>query len=226
MEYHSEEIAAQIRPLLHRVKTGGPQFWGCATGRPGDGYYQLVAFEVEQDLLRLHFEDGETRAVWSPRDLQVDGQKFQIAHADRVRWEWFYPSQPKAPPSLYFMEFVRSAEGIVAATNIDYYDPNFSPDPSAEAVMWWGVVTEPFGGTTARAAASSNSPATAPQIPRPKSDLVQRMESNREYASGLEAARRELASRNKAGAIRLVRDTSGVSLAEAQELVAYWVEAR
>lgn len=54
-----------------------------------------------------------------------------------------------------------------------------------------------------------------------RSEFVQSVESNREYASGFEAAKLELARGNQAGAIRLVRETSGVSLAEAQELVGF-----
>jgi hypothetical protein len=81
-------------------------------------------------------------------------------------------------------------------------------------------ITVSYGNRLAEAQAGTL--AAAPKNLAVRSEVVRNVESNPEYAWGFEAAKVELARGNQTGAIRLVRETSGISLAEAQELVAFW----
>jgi hypothetical protein len=87
-----------------------------------------------------------------------------------------------------------------------------SRSSTTNIVLWYG---DRFAEAQAGTLVAAPNPAV-------RSEFVQRMESNPEYVSGFEAAKLELTRRNTAGAIRLVRETSGMSLSEAQELVASW----
>jgi hypothetical protein len=128
------KIAEQIRRVLPKVKIGTPRFWGVWFGKPYDGIYRVVRCDVDQEVLRLHFEEGETLSIWSPRGLVVNESTFRVRDADRVRWEWFRYGQPKVASNLRFKDFVRTAEGIVATTNVDWYDPELNPVVSELAV--------------------------------------------------------------------------------------------
>lgn len=72
------------------------------------------------------------------------------------------------------------------------------------------------------AEAVKDSAAAKQKSPSAKSEFLQFVQGNPAFASGFEAAKLELAPGNKTGAIRLVRETSGMGLAEAQALVATW----
>jgi hypothetical protein len=129
-----EKLAERIQRKLPKIKSGTLRFWGEWFGRPYDNWHQLVRCEVEQNVLRLVFNEQEILSVWAPSGLEVDHSTFRISTADRVRWEWFYYGRPKTPSNLYFLDFVRSATGISATTNVDWYEPNLKPRPSEAAV--------------------------------------------------------------------------------------------
>ena len=129
-----ERLADRIRQKLPNIKSGTLRFWGEWLGRPYDNCHQLVGCEVEQNVLRLVFNERELLSVWAPSGLEVDHSTFRISTADRVRWEWFYYGRPKTPSNLYFMDFVKSTTGILAMTNVDWYKPSLKPTPSAAAV--------------------------------------------------------------------------------------------
>lgn len=131
----AERFALQIQKRLPgRVKSGALCFWGEWFGRPYDNYHQVVGCEAEQDLLRLHFDEGETLCVWAPRTLTLNEQTFEIMDATQVRWEWFYYGRPKLATNRYFMEFTKTETGIVASTNVDWYTPDLKPSSKRPAV--------------------------------------------------------------------------------------------
>jgi hypothetical protein len=80
-------------------------------------------------------------------------------------------------------------------------------------------ITVSYGDRLAQAQAGT---LAAPENTAVKSEFVQTAESNPEYAWGFETAKQELARGNRRGAIRLVRETSSMSVPEAEELVAFW----
>jgi hypothetical protein len=93
-----------------------------------------VSCDAAEDILRLHFDGGETLSIWSPRGLVIGESTFRISQAERVRWEWFYYGRPMVAPNLRFEDYVRSPEGIVATTNAEMHDTGLGPDPSEAAV--------------------------------------------------------------------------------------------
>jgi hypothetical protein len=103
-------------------------------GRPYDNWHRLVGCDAEHDLLRVHFNEGETLSVWSPQVLTVDASTFRIGGADRVRWEWFLYGRPKTPSNLFFQDFIRQATAVSATTNVDWYTPELNPSSSDAAV--------------------------------------------------------------------------------------------
>lgn len=129
-----ENIGKQICRQLPKVKIGAPRFWGVWFGKPYDGTYKVVNCKVDQEVLRLQFDGGETLSVWSPHGLVMNESAFRILDADRVRWEWFHYGRPQTPSNLRFKDFVKSPEGILATTNVDWYAADMSPHQSEAAV--------------------------------------------------------------------------------------------
>jgi hypothetical protein len=65
--------------------------------------------------------------------MVISGRSFS-GKSTLVRWEWFYYGRPKIASNLYFEEFVKSPEGILVTSTIDWYKPDFRPTPSMAAV--------------------------------------------------------------------------------------------
>jgi hypothetical protein len=123
----TEEIAYRIHKSIPNVKKGSLRFYGEWFGRPHDNTHTLVRGEVENDRLRLFFDQGEILSIWFPRGLSIDKSTFKIKTATRVRWEWYYYGRSQVSSNLYFMEFERSGLGITASSNIDSYQPSLNP---------------------------------------------------------------------------------------------------
>lgn len=130
----AEKIAERIRSALPVLKTGALRFWGEWFGRPYDNIHQVVGCEADADILKIHFNEGETLWIWSPNSCVADGQSFSIKDADRVLWEWFSYGKPKTSANLSFEDFVRSGDGVAGTTNVDWYKPNFQPSLDLPAV--------------------------------------------------------------------------------------------
>jgi hypothetical protein len=130
----TQKINDQINKALPDIKRGTLRFWGDWFGRPHDNLHRLVSCECAQDVLTLHFDESEILCVWDPKALTIDRETFQIADADRVRWEWFDYGRPKTAANLYFLEYVKSLDAILATTNVDWYEPHFKTIRTAAAV--------------------------------------------------------------------------------------------
>lgn len=130
----AEEVAKQIRSALPGLKSGTLRFWGQWFGKPYDNLHSVVGCNAQGELLQVFFIEGETLSVWAPRGATVDENVFRIGDAERVRWEWFYYGRPRTPANLYFEEYVKSAEGVSATTNVDWHTPYLRPDLSHPAV--------------------------------------------------------------------------------------------
>lgn len=130
----AEQLADRIGKALPRVKSGTLRFWGEWFGRPKDNWHQMVRCDAQQDVLRLYFNEGETLSVWSPEELALDDSTFRISRANRVLWEWFYYGRPKVDSNLYFLDYMKSSEGVTATTNVDWYAPNLKPKSRGPAV--------------------------------------------------------------------------------------------
>ena len=116
------------------VKIGTLRFWGEWFGRPYENWHQIIGADAEDDVLRLLFNEGETLTIWAPASLELERQVFRIAEADHVRWEWHSYGHPKTPENRFFMDFVKSADSIVATTNANWYERELKPTLSAAAV--------------------------------------------------------------------------------------------
>ena len=116
------------------LKAGSLRFWGDWFGKPHDNWHKIVRCSADGNALRIEFNDGEKLIVVEPEGLELSASTFAIRNAAAVRWEWFYYGRPKTPSNLYFLDFVKSATGISATTNVDWYEPNLKPKPSEAAV--------------------------------------------------------------------------------------------
>jgi hypothetical protein len=130
----SANAIVQAITAAPRIKSGTLRFWGDWFGKPYDNIHQIVGCTIEDHAAVIRFDRGERLRVWEPRDFKINGDEFYIADAATVRWEW--PNYGRAPAvqKLYFMEYVRSSEGISASTDVDWYTHEFHTSPSAMAV--------------------------------------------------------------------------------------------
>jgi hypothetical protein len=111
-------IAKQIKAMLPNVKAGTLRFWGVWLGRPHDNVHRLLECSANDEVLTMRFDNDEVLTVWSPKRLRLDASKFQIADAERVRWESFYYGGPKTEQNRFSYEFNKAGEfSVVANTN-------------------------------------------------------------------------------------------------------------
>jgi len=129
-----QRIADRLRREIPQAPRGTLRFWGEWFGRPHDNIHTLISCRAEKNLLQLEFDQGESLFVWSPDGLTISEQRFRISDAARVRWEWFYYGRPQTPENRYFQDFTKTAAGITASTNVDWYKATFHPTETEPAV--------------------------------------------------------------------------------------------
>ncbi len=127
-------MARTVGGAIPSIKIGTPRFWGIWFGRPYDNWHSITGAEAENWVLRLLSNRGESLSVWAPSGLELGSRTFRIADADRIRWEWYYYDRPKTPENLYFMDFVKSADTVLATTNWDWDQPQLKPGLNFPAV--------------------------------------------------------------------------------------------
>ena len=104
-------------------------------GKPMDNNHFVTGFEIEDDYLKLSFNEGETLEIWGASGFDFQTKKFVIQNARRVRWEWFYYGRPKLKENRFAEEHVVGSGTIEATTNATWYPPNFKPSPLEPAVL-------------------------------------------------------------------------------------------
>ncbi|HEY6389380.1 MAG TPA: hypothetical protein VIX91_27170 [Candidatus Acidoferrum sp.] len=133
----AEKICDEIQKALPKISPGTLRFWGVWFGSPDDNAHRIVGAEHDRGVLRLRFNEDERLTVWSPAGLTLDRSVFQINDAEQVLWEWFSYVRPKTQENLYFYDFVKTPETIVASSNVDWFTPNLKTDstlPAAETL--------------------------------------------------------------------------------------------
>jgi hypothetical protein len=131
----AEKICDEIQRALPKISPGTLRFWGVWFGRPYDNVHRIVASEHDCGVLRLRFNEDELLTMWFPVGLTLDSSVFQINDAERVLWEWFSYGHPKTQENLYFYDFVKTSETIMASSNVNSFMPNLKTDstlPAAE----------------------------------------------------------------------------------------------
>jgi hypothetical protein len=131
----AEKICDEIQKALPKISPGTLRFWGVWFGRPSDNAHRIAASEHDRGVLRLRFNEDEQLTVWTPAGLTLDSSVFQIDDAERILWEWFSYGRPKTQENLYFYDFVKTHETIVASSNVNRFTPNMKTDstlPAAE----------------------------------------------------------------------------------------------
>src|SRR3954452_14533940 len=132
----AEQIAQQLRDCMANRLGGTLCIWGQWFGRPADNVHILMAADAEDDRLHLRFDGGEDLLVWAPRDAAVDGNRFMIRGAERVRWEWFYYGRTKMAANRYYEEYACDGSAVVVTTNVDWYSADPHPDAAQPAVTF------------------------------------------------------------------------------------------
>jgi hypothetical protein len=131
---YADKYAALLNREIGRLKFGSLQFWGVWFGRPYDNQHKITGAGSQSNLLRIRFDGGELLSVWSPVALEASASVFQIADAERVRWEWYYYGRPQTPENLYFEDFVRGQPGT---TNATWGERNLAPFFGSPAVAMY-----------------------------------------------------------------------------------------
>lgn len=120
---------------LHATRIEGAlAVFGDRFGWSGENWHQVTGYETRPAFLKLYFREGETLEVWGPAGLWMDGGKFLIKYAEKVRWEWFYFGRPRLPENRYFREHVVKDRAVTATTNVDWHVPAFAPSLAEPAV--------------------------------------------------------------------------------------------
>ncbi len=102
-----ESIATQRRASA-RLIGGTLRFWGKWFGGAHDNIHTVIGCNVDNDCLRVYFDEGEILSVWFRRQGTDNGDTFRIVDGQCLRWEWFYYGRAKVRKNLYFQEVVKS----------------------------------------------------------------------------------------------------------------------
>lgn len=129
LEPHEEFLIIYSHQIAGALCVFGDQF-----GRAEEDWHTVTGYEAKKDYLKLYFKEGETLEAWQPAGLKIEGGKFMMQHAVRVRWEWFYYGRPPLPENRYYREHVVKDGGVTATTNVTWYVPEFAPSLDAPAV--------------------------------------------------------------------------------------------
>ena len=128
------KLVDTVNAELSSLESGTLRIWGNWFGRPYDNCHTIVACEAVGECLVMRCDEGEMLYVWHPDGLGYEGGKLYVRQAERVRWEWYYYGRPLTTDNLYFEDFVRNGENIVASTNVDWYVPKFQVNHLEKAV--------------------------------------------------------------------------------------------
>jgi hypothetical protein len=129
LEPHEQFLAVHAREIEGALCVFGDPF-----GRVAEDWHKVTGYEAKQDYLKLYFKEGETLEVWHPSGLKLEGEKFLIQHAQRVRWEWFYYGRPQTAENRYHREHLVKGDAITVTSNVTWYAPEFSPSLAKPAV--------------------------------------------------------------------------------------------
>ena len=135
-------MADHITSAIPTIKRGALRFWGNWFGRPYDNIHVLMNCEADQNVLRMHFDEGENLSVWFPAGLKLDDSTFQISDAERVRWEWFAYGRRKTNENLFFKDFIKTGGTVVASTNVNWYTPDMGTNLTLPAVEILGITVK------------------------------------------------------------------------------------
>lgn len=130
----AQSMCDAISEMLPDVISGSIRFWGEWFGGRKDNWHSIVRCEAEGNTLQVWFNEGERLTVENPICLEIGKNVFAINGADRILWEWHYYGLPASPETLYFEEFVRTSETLIATTNMDWFEPDLRPSRREKAV--------------------------------------------------------------------------------------------
>lgn len=133
MKPNAEDTACFIREHAQQIN-GSLCVFGDWFGRPMDNWHQLVSHDEKDGYIKLCFNEDETLEVWEASGLRMEGRRFVIQRAIRVRWEWFYYGRSKLPENRFFIEHVVNGQRIEVTSNVDWAPHNFRPSPNEPAV--------------------------------------------------------------------------------------------
>ena len=134
LQSDAHRICFRLSELIPNVKRGSLRIWGQWFGTPMDNVHRIVRCEVEDNSLRVFFNQDEVLTVDNPRGFCVCQDQFWIDKADRVLWEWFYYGRLHSPVNLYREEFVNNGGAISATSTVDWYDVKLRPSIEHRAV--------------------------------------------------------------------------------------------
>jgi len=82
-----------------------------------DNYHQSTSAELNGEILKITFNEGETLEVWNPSDIVIEGNTIKIPKASKVKWSWYYYGKPKQPDNLLHYEYVVEGNRVSSSTN-------------------------------------------------------------------------------------------------------------
>ena len=129
-----ESIAIKIRKKVGKLKSGSLQFYGDWFGKPMDNFHTIIDADSNEDIINIYFDEGERLIVYSPSDVSIGHDIFQIKKADKIRWEWYSYGQDKTEDNKYYLEYTCENSQVTGKSNVDWYTPEFNTQAEAPAV--------------------------------------------------------------------------------------------
>lgn len=94
-------------------KSGTLRFWGDWFGRPYDNYHTVIAAYKTENLLVLHFDQGEKCTIYEPKAIVNEKEQFHIAQATKIIWEWYAYGKPHTSQYLCKRCYTRENTGTI-----------------------------------------------------------------------------------------------------------------
>jgi hypothetical protein len=132
-----------VKQALPNVKRGSLVVYGDIFGGRIDNIHTVVGAVANPDgTATVNFDQGESLRVWDAEGFEVSADTFRVHTASRVRWEWFYYGREHLPKNRYFREHHVVDGQVLAASNVDWYEPSFAPSldrPAVELIGFEGI---------------------------------------------------------------------------------------
>jgi hypothetical protein len=138
IEPEADRIAKELAERALGV-AGALRFFGeWFGGRPYENVHWLESASSADDSLVIRFDSGILR-VWEPRGLELrvpvdysrlrDAPRLSIAHASRVRWEWYFYGRPETPENARYFDYVVRRGKLARTSNLE---PDLQESPTAK----------------------------------------------------------------------------------------------
>jgi|SRR5690606_13835504 len=104
-------------------KVGALKIYNIWFGRPYDNLHKIsnLSFLEKENILEIDFDEGERLTLWSPKNIQIGSNIFEIKNASKIKWEWYLYGEDKTEINKRFWVFKPLLGFIINITSNDEY---------------------------------------------------------------------------------------------------------